>query len=152
MQTMTITVAAIEWPAAGKKLGAIIDSTGKRWGVWPDKLPGYQQGCTYEVGYETATPVGNGGAPGLILPRPPTPESRSAPSDDQRRMDIFICGAFNNILSNPNFTSEGLKVEGLAAVVEILRRVWQRTLGPQAQEIKPKGALNKDLDDEIPFE
>src|SRR6267154_5091184 len=130
MNTVVITVATIRYPEAGKKMGAIIDSTGKRWGVWPDKLPGYQQNRSYEVAYkasdfkgttyytiETATPIGNGGAPGLILPRPPIPESRPAPSDDQRRMDIFVCGAFNNLLSNPNFTSEGLKVEALAATV-----------------------------------
>ncbi|SRR6266436_627589 len=160
MQTTTITVAAIEWPAAGKKLGAIIDNSGQRWGVWPDKLPGYQQGRSYEIGYEssdfkgrtyytvkTATPV-SGGIPGLIIPMPPALESRPVSNEDnQRRMDIFVSVLINNSKFDPASASEQEVVD----VINKFKNIWKRVYGPQAQETLPKGALNKELNDEVPF-
>src|SRR5882672_5947176 len=107
MNIKTITVTSIEWPQAGKKMGAVIDNEGQRWGVWPDKLPGYKQFLTYEIGYksndfkgktyytiETARPInGTGTTTGLIMPKPVTlglPHVRANESDDKRRMDIFV--------------------------------------------------------------
>lgn len=164
MQTITITVAAIEWPKPDKKLGAIIDSSGQRFGVWPDKLPGYQQGRSYEIGYEssefkgktyytvkTATPVSGTGA-GLIIPRAaPTPPPRNEDADNQRRMDIFICGGFNNFMSNPTVKPMEISTEQMAEMVRRLKKVWQLSLGPQAQEAVERGALDRELDDKIPF-
>jgi len=161
MNTVVITVATIRYPEAGKKMGAIIDSTGKRWGVWPDKLPGYQQNRSYEVAYkasdfkgttyytiETATPVGNGGAPGLILPRPPIPESRPVSNEDnQRRMDIFVSVLINNSKFDPASVPEQEVVD----VINKFKNIWKRVYGPQAQETKPAGALDRDLNDSVPF-
>lgn len=160
MQTITITVAAIEWPKPDKKLGAIIDSSGQRFGVWPDKLPGYQQGRSYEIGYEssefkgktyytvkTATPTSSA-APGLIIPRPPTPPNRSASTeDDQRRMDIFVSVLINNSSFDPATAPESEVVD----VIKKFKNIWKRVYGPQPQETLERGALNRELDDNIPF-
>jgi len=165
MNTKTITVTSIEWPAAGKKMGAVIDNEGQRWGVWPDKLPGYQQFRTYEIGYksndfkgktyytiETARPInGTGTVTGLIIPKA-VPLKQEENFDDKRRMDIFVCGAFNNIMANPNMNPAVFKVEGMAAMVEMLKRTWQRTLGPQAQAVVERGTRDDELNDSIPFE
>ncbi len=167
MNTQMITIASIQRPQVGKKMWAAIDINNQRWGVWPDKVAALQEGGTYEINFksndfqgktyytiETAVPVGNvPGAPRLILPKSngvAPPPRQMEPVDDKRRMDIFVCGAFNNILSNPNFTPQ-MEVAGLAAIVEVLRRVWQRTLGPQAQETVERGARDNELDDKIPF-
>jgi len=165
MNTKTITVTSIEWPAAGKKMGAVIDNEGQRWGVWPDKLPGYQQFRTYEIGYksndykgktyytiETARPLnGTGGVTGLIIPRAAPPKQDES-FDDKRRMDIFVCGAFNNIMSNPSFNPT---VQSNADMVEIVRgliQVWKLTFGPQAQAVVERGMRDDELNDSIPFE
>jgi|SRR5882672_826516 len=166
MNTKTITVSAIEWPQAGKKMGAVIDSTGQRWGVWPDKLPGYQQFRTYEIGYksrdyqgktyysiETATPLnGNGTVTGLIIPKSAPTRQQDESFDDKRRMDIFVCGAFNNIMGNPGVQPTMLSNSQLIDIVNDLKKVWKLTLGPQAQAVLPRGASDDELNDSIPFE
>ncbi len=175
MNTKTITVTSVEWPQAGKKMGAVIDNEGQRWGVWPDKLSGYQQFRTYEVVYktrdyqgrtyhtiETARPVGNGITDtGLIRPQktgynPATPVTfpprHDESFDDKRRMDIFVCGAFNNIMSNPNMSPTKLTNENMVSLVNGLKQVWKLTLGPQAQAVQPRGASDDEMNDSIPFE
>lgn len=169
MNTRVITVASIEWPQAGKKMGAVIDSTGMRWGVWPDKLHGYQQFRSYEIGFkssdfkgktyytiESAIPLGEGSKPsGLIMPDhpipPPPPMPRQDDADDKRRMDIFVCGGFNNAMANPNTSPLVMNSENMIGLINNLKAAWKATLGPQAQPMQRKGALNADLDDEIPF-
>lgn len=163
MNTKTITVAAIEWPQAGKKMGAVIDSTGQRWGVWPDKLPGYQEFKSYEIAYksrdyqgrtyytiETATPLNGGRVTGLIIPKTVPPKQEES-FDDKRRMDIFVCGAFNNIMANPSMNPTALTNADMVALVRGLKQVWTLTLGPQAQAVLPRGASDDELNDEIPF-
>lgn len=163
MNTKTITVTSVEWPAAGKKMGAVIDNEGQRWGVWPDKLPGYQQFRTYEIAYksndykgktyytiETAKPLnGTGTVTGLIVPKAVPRQEESF--DDKRRMDIFVCGAFNNLLSNSNIDPTKMSNADLVALVRGLKQVWTLTLGPQAQAVLPRGASDDELNDEIPF-
>jgi len=164
MNTKVITVTSIEWPQAGKKMGAIIDNEGQRWGVWPDKLPGYQQFRTYEIGFksrdyqgktyytiETAKPLGNGVTnTGLIIPKP-VPSRQDENFDDKRRMDIFVCGSFNNIMSNPNVNPTTFTNADMVAMVRGLKQVWTLTLGPQAQAVQPRGTSDDELNDEIPF-
>jgi hypothetical protein len=169
MNTKVITVTSIVWPQAGKKMGAVIDNEGQRWGVWPDKLPGYQQFHTYEIGFksndfqgrtyhtiETAKPVGNGQTSRLIIPSSsatpnvvPMPPRQDTAMDDKRRMDIFVCGAFNNIMSNPNQAL--LSTSDMIAIVTRLKAVWSATLGPQAQETVERGSKDGELNDSIPF-
>jgi hypothetical protein len=174
---MNITVASIEWPKPGKKIGAVIDSTGKRWGVWPDKLPIFQQFATYEITYEsndfkgqtyytikTATLIGGNGMQQPSTQRqslhPATApaayvrqerDTNLSQTDNQRRMDIFCCGAFNNIMANPGVHPFEMPVDQMIRLIDNLKVAWKRTLGPQAQETVERGARNADLNDEIGF-
>jgi len=157
---VTITVASIEWPKEGKKQGAIIDSTGKRWGVWADKVGTYQQFGTYEITYktnkfrgatyytiDTATLIGGNGV------RPPPPirnEGPAAPlsglnSDDQRRMDIFVSVMINNSSFDPASAPE----QELVDVINKFKRIWKRVYGPQPDPIS--STRNHDINDDIPF-
>jgi len=163
-----ITVASVEWPKEGKKQGAVIDSTGKRWGVWADKLGAFQQFATYEITFKTnefkgtiyytidaAMLVGSNMVRPSTAPPPrmeaPTP-SRADYDDNQRRMDIFVCGGFNNIMANPNVNPQALTVDQMSAMAEMLKRTWKRILGPEAQPTLARGSLDNDLNDTIPFE
>jgi hypothetical protein len=164
---MNITVASIEWPKPGKKIGAVIDSTGKRWGVWPDKLPIFQQFATYEITYEsndfkgqtyytikTAVLVGGNGmqqSPSLTALVRQGRDANQPDTDNQRRLDIFVAGGFNNMMSNPNVDPKTLSSATMIAFVNALKAAWKATLGPQAQPIERAGALNAELDDRIPF-
>jgi hypothetical protein len=44
-----------------------------------------------------------------------------------------------------------MNTENMIGLIENLKAAWKRTLGPQAQETKPKGALNDELNDSVPF-
>lgn len=171
MSSQTITVAAIEAPGIGKKQGRIVDSTGKKWNVWADKLANYQQFRTYEIIYETnefkgiifdviksAVAVGGESPP----PRTSAANYQSPPKtytnppatydDNQRRMDIFVCGAFNNAMANPNTNPLVMNAENMIMLINNLKTAWKRTLGPQAQPTLIRGGLDNELNDEIPFE
>lgn len=167
MNTVTITVADIRAPAPGKKQASVIDSTGKRWGIPPSEQNNYRQFGTYEITQyktnefqnktyytiEAARAVGNGGADSSIQqsPRPSTGNSYTPPNDDMRRMDIFVCGAFNNMMANPCTNPQELSTTGMAAFVNALKSVWKLSLGPQAQEVKSAGSSTAEFNDDIPF-
>lgn len=169
MSGVVMTVTNIEWPQLGKKQGRITDSTGKQWGVWADKINHYQLNQTYEVTFDTnefkgktyyvlktATPV-NGSRPpmnGGGAPSNPTrvvvDNSKPFPSDDSRRMDIYICGGLNNMMANPNIKPLELTAGDIANLTTKLKQAWKLTLGPQAQEANPAGSTNEFYNDAIP--
>ncbi len=151
-----ITVADVMYPAPGKKQGQLVDQTGKKWYVWADKLHNYQKGSSYMVQkyktsefrgqtyytIEEANPVGAG--PGMTRPVPETPiKLAMAPSDNERRMDIFICGAFNNIMANPNVNPAMLEAADMINLVKRLKTTWLTALGSPPRP-------GSDLNDELP--
>lgn len=167
MPQATIVVATIA-PRPGKKQGHVIDSNGGKWNVWNDKLHNYRAGVAYDITYEendfngtkfyvikNADPSGQqsssgqGGGPGVLQPRPST--SPAAPVYPTAKDEaIFVCGALNNAIANPNVQPMILTVTELATFVSTLRQVWRGTLGAP----KPQAAAQQQqnpMDDEIPF-
>lgn len=163
-----ITVADVIYPAAGKKQGKIIDHTGKEWQVWGDKMANYSRGSSYVVQkyktsdfkgrtyytIEEATPVGQG--PGMVRPPaiPSTPV-RMAPvqpnlSENERRLDIFVCGAFNNLMSNPNVNPTLLSAADMISLMSRLKDTWVNTLGPNRPGTAKRAQDNSDINDELP--
>lgn len=151
-----ITVADVVYPAPGKKQGKVIDHTGKEWYVWGDKLSGYNRGGNYVISkyktsefkgktYYTIEEVSPAGAGiGMAGPAPARPMAPSpvAAFDHERRMDIFICGAFNNIMSNPNVNPALLQAADMIEFVKRLKATWMTTLsGPP----KPGSDMNDSL-------
>lgn len=182
MADITITVAEARAPAPGRKLGVVRDTTGKTWYIDPNDLTSVVQGGTYVIQqydtfrtqdgktlytikrYQTVV-GGNGGqrmapqqrsygqpAPGSSHPSPP-------PNDNERRMDIFICGAFNNMLSNPNVQPADLQMMDMIDILNKLKGAWLGVFGPSPlpqrgaqQHSPPPQHRNEDMGgDEIPF-
>lgn len=162
-----ITVAGLEWPKPGKKTGAVIDQSGKKWVVYADKINQFQQFQSYEIvpktisfngrSFDTIDSVqGVSAKPNSSPPNPgPTPPvhvagmpSLQSHNDNQRRMDIFVCGAFNNIMANPTVQSHTFNAEDHIAIINELKKAWAATLGPKRD---PISTGNSDMDDEIPF-
>lgn len=155
-----ITVARIQPAAPGKKTAAIYDTTDQRWGVYPNDLSSFAVGGTYKVWdwdnysfqnkpYRTIK-SGNYEYQGMGNVLPPQPRQGAAPSvsapahrnsgstggfdDVTRRRDIFVCGALNNTLANPNVNPLTLQGKDLVALVWKLRKTFDYTLGPAAQD------------------
>lgn len=196
MAEQIITVASIAWPQPGKKQGAVFDTNNQRWGVFPNDLGSFTQGATYKVwdwqvsmfnGKEYRTIksenfqfMGGGSAAAQQQPQQRlNGQTRSTPLHQQtgslssgldleRRRDIFVCGAFNNIMSNPG--NAGLHDDGQAMtkLVWRLRKVWDYSLGPHARDPSftsgppasdtPEGQAQAsqgygrtDMNDDIPF-
>lgn len=164
-----ITVAGIEWPKPGKKTGAIIDQSGKKWVVYADKINQFQQFQSYDVSpktisfngrsfdtIESAAPMGQqqppnpGPTPPVHVAGMPALQSYTYEQrkDDQRRMDIFVCGAFNNIMANPTVPSHTFNSADHIAIITELKKAWAATLGPKRD---PISTGNSDMNDDIPF-
>lgn len=152
-----IIVASIEQPKPGKKQGAVIDSTGKRWGVWADKLANFQQSTTYDIAFDsnefqgrtyyvikTAIPVGGTG--NGSKPLPSTSTQSPAYSENQRRMDIFVSVLINN--SKLDFVTA--PENELVDVINKFKRIWNKVYGPKPDPIS-SGIRNNDLNDELTF-
>lgn len=169
-----ITVAEVRYPQPGKKQGVVMDTMGRRWQVWARDVPSYAVGQSYNV-LSTKSTQFNGSTYTTIMKFEPagpaavsnnTPQMQGRPmavpsvaipaSDDARRMDIFICGALNHILGNPNVTNPLYLTEtDLIPIIRTLAEAWRATLGRKAQP--PKATPNTTAqsqgapDDEIPF-
>lgn len=157
-----ITVARIQPPAPGKKQAAIYDQSDQRWGVFPDDLNGFVVGGTYRI-WDWQSNMFNGrqyktiksgnyeyqGMGGVLPPQSnantsaaprsggpaPRPSAPSGGFDDvTRRRDIFVCGALNNTMANPNVNPLDLQGKDLVALVWKLRKTFDYALGPGAQD------------------
>jgi hypothetical protein len=178
MSDIQITVSEVRWPAQGKKVGSIIDQTGKYWGAFPDKLSSFTVGGTYRI-LDYSTFQGKNGQTyytirefqplggaiqnsqqnnGARTPPPPARPMGPAPDDNQRRMDIYICGSFNNWLRTADPTSSMMDY---VDQLHKFKSAWLAVFGPsplpprQAAPVRQdpisSGPDNSDMNDDIPF-
>ena len=171
MADIQITVAQVQPPPPGKQKGSIKDVSGKYWFVWPQDMRSFVVGSTYIIQeYDTYnTQTGKtyytikrfqmvmGGAAGGAAPRAaPSPSE----ADGQRRLDIFVCGSFNNYLSNPNINPDTLTAMHVVEVLQKFKQGWMGVFGPsplpsrqaQRQDSISSGPQREDdMNDDIPF-
>jgi hypothetical protein len=175
MADITITVKEVRPPSPGKQKGVLIDASGKWWLVQPQDMNSFSPGYSYRI-TEFDTFTGNTGRTFYTIkqfqsivnngngaaPRAPAPRTSSPPADDTaRRMDIFVCGAFNNLLSNANVNPLDLKMMDMVSILNDLRSSWLGVFGPSPlprQQPRKEDPIstsqqrsNGDMDDEIPF-
>lgn len=180
----TITVAEIRQPQPGQKKGAIKDTSGRTWYVWADKMYLIAQGASYLIEQYDTYRTDRGNVLNTIrsfktidgvanrqqsttqtMVRPATPP----PSNNEYRMDIFICGAINNMLSNQNVQPMDLTMMDMVDAIHKFRSAWLAVFGPsplprqqtpQRQSSISTGSIaaqqgtiqnNDDMNDEIPF-
>lgn len=162
MTNPVITVSSKKQAEEGKKQCSLIDSTGKRWGFYPELWPQLDDFGTYEV-LDFSTNQFNGrtyytlkkvravaGAPATATPRTATklPTAPAGHTEDQRRMDIFVCGAFNNILANSSIDPLGMDLPTMVNLLSQLKKAWKASLGPGNPS--SQSLANPDMNDEIP--
>lgn len=155
---VTITIAGIQPPAPGKKQGKVHDTTGKSWNVWGDKLHNFAMGQSYSITYDTNefngaqfdviksfTPASGGPAQQAPQPaQPRAPIQQYNPQPTAKDEMIFVCGALNNSLSNPNINPMMMTGPDIIGLVEKFRMTWRNTLGKTQSN-------SSDMNDEIPF-
>ncbi len=157
MEQIVITVATITPPAAGKKQATLIATNGERWGVWPDKMAGYQPGATYKITKHTENAFQGKifktiteseiipPATGVHRPTPAAPKTAQyvATAEDPTPRRIFICGAFNNLLANQNVNPLALEASDMIRIIGLFDQVWRNAVNrPQHSD---------DMNDEIPL-
>lgn len=174
MANIEITVKDVRWPAPGKKTGIVEDTTGKWWGVWPDKLGNFKAGLSYQITdfdsrefngkvYYTirqATPIsglqGQQAAQNRMSAGAASPRSQGS-DDGQRRLDIFVCGAFNNLLSNPNINPVDMSMMDMIDILHKFKGAWMGVFGPSPLPVARRpdpissGPSDPALNDDIPF-
>ena len=160
MTQAVITVAGIAPPGQGKKQGKVTDTVGGVWNVWADKLNLFNIGATYAITYEenefkgqrffvikTATPQGT--MPGMQQRAPSThPNPPGIPPTTAKDEMIFVCGALNNALANPNIQPFSVNTTEMVAFINLVRQCWRLTL---AKGPTPVEQGQQAMDDQIPF-
>lgn len=174
MGTTQITVQEVRPPTFGKKTGIVADSTGKWWRAWPNMLPQFQPGNSYQIDFDSNEYQGktyntikasmpmNGVQQAVPNNRPqysapPPMTSQTSVDDNKRRLDIFVCGAFNNLMSNPNVDPAGLSMMEMIDILHKFKGAWNGVFGPSPlpRRNDPIGSgvspAPNDMNDDIPF-
>lgn len=166
-----ITVQEVRQPAAGKRTGIVADTTGKWWLVWPNMLSQFRPGGTYSIDdYSTSEFKGKtyytvkAASPSAAPPRPVSVVTNAPNSayDNARRLDIFVCGAFNNLMANPNVSPNDMTMMDMVDVLHKLKGAWNGVFGPSplpqrtgsiSTGVPANQSLNQsnDMNDDIPF-
>lgn len=186
MVDIDITVAEVRQPEPGKKTGKIKATDGKVWYVWADKIHEFFPGGSYKItdystyrtdrgatlytikAYQALSSNGAASRQGnSAVSRPQMQPSVGPVSNNEHRMDIFICGAINNMLSNTNVDPMALTMMDMVDAIHKFRSAWLAVFGPsplpRQQTARPdpissgtqtaqQGTIqHNDMDDEIPF-
>lgn len=182
-----ITVESIKAPDPGKKKAMVKTTEGRYWFVWADKMHDFQPGARVSISkydswtspqgrkYNTATEyqVLSCASQAVVQgPLPTYPQRQQAVTpppveDDKRQLNIFVCGAFNNFMSNPNIDPREMKMVDMIDVLHKFKGAWLGVFGPsplprqQRQDPISTGASNgvqggsmnhnDDMNDDIPF-
>ena len=167
MQVTTIHVTEVVPPQPGKKRGRVKDSSGALYQAGYPLLSSFQPGNSYNIVYkddsfnnvsfrviESIQGAAQGGQPQstpyqptTTMPQPrqqynvPAPQTHTDPTAER----IFVCGALNAALSNPNMHPATLTSNQVAGMVKVYREAWDRTFGG-------KPTVGDDMNDEIPFD
>lgn len=164
MNTVTIQVAQVSPPQPGKKRGKISDTQGNTYQAGYPMLNNFQPGGTYTINYKddsfngfafkvieglqsapgTANPPPLASQQTTAVPQTHTPKGAHSVNDPLPER-IFVCGALNAALGNPNVNPATLTTNQLTVMVKSYREVFARTFGG-------KPTVADELDDEIPFE
>ena len=143
MPEATITISDIRAPEQGKKMYKAFDTQGGQWQIWPDKSNLYAVGGTYSIEYQSSNFKGTTyNTISKLLGSLGGSSQAPAPVDDKGE-DIFVCGGFNNIMSNPSVNPLVLNQDEMNGIVLMLRRAWS------ASKSRPKS--RDDMNDEIPI-
>lgn len=172
MPIANITVSGVTPPAPGKKRAKITDTGGGIYQVDAAQMHNFAPGSSWSVVYkddsfngfafkviEKFNPAGSVNvAPGGTVPIPNPPYQHMAPPQaakaDPLPERIFVCGALNAALGNPNINPGGLTEDQVVGLVNNFRRAFARTFGGRRDDATapvPNPQVNQDMSDEIPF-
>jgi len=165
MPTEQVTIAYVNPPKPGKKQGSIKTEDGRYFGVWPDKLGGFQKGMTCTIDYEVSTasdgsgrqfynlknaytslgtPIGGGGP----APQPGLFPHKQAKGGGASTEEMFVMGFLNRCYQGAHDVPDR---EVLVKQGVDLLYAWRKIFAPaekQAQVATPTPPLP---DDDIPF-
>lgn len=156
MTVAEVTVAYVNPPKGRARSGSIKDTDGGYYGIaWPAMQNDFKPGGTYKIEYEQNGQYRNVTRSKLVSAAPPVASAHSGGGGDPQLAErIFVCGAINATMSNPNvnINSPEWGKQGCINLVNHWRAVWAATFGGQG------GAKNADhrsvgdeMSDEIPF-
>ena len=145
MPVATVTAKYVNPPKAGQKNGSIKGEDGTLYIVNPKMLSQMQQGGMYKLEWLDNDFKGN--TYHIVQSVEAVAQAKATAAQDATSERIFVCGALNAALSNPNVTPLGTDIEGF---VRTLRAVWDATFGAPPEAPKKKTTA-EELNDEIPF-
>jgi hypothetical protein len=152
MATTVINVKYVNPAAAGKKNASIKTDDDQFFLVPPEMLGQFQQGGRYKIEYKANAFKGvtykyvEKIEPDVAAGPSPIAKHQAGKygSTDMATAErIFVCGAYNALMGNPNIDPRGISVDERIAEVNKNRDVWRQTLGNPQQDAE--------MNDEIPY-
>jgi len=165
-EIITITVALVKHADPGKQYGSIKDTTGKWWGIAEAETGNFVEGKSYRITNYTSR-VYNGKTyytiksyQEFVNTAQPSSQSNNSMSfnDQQRRMDIFCAGAFNNMMQGQD--PRDWTMMDLTDFLQKLKGAWMAVFGPnpipRVKQNDPISTTQRppeqdDMNDDIPF-
>jgi len=157
MPNATVTVAYVNPPKPGKKMGSIKDTNDEYYGVYPEKLSLFQKGGTYEIDYlvqgdfkkvRDVKPAGGMALSGGTTQNGNGGNYRPTSPVDAERM--YVCSLVNaGIQAGRIDFTEG----AIEAATNAARNAWRNTFGAVTPLNTPAPPVRgrSDMDDDIPF-
>lgn len=163
MNTAVISVVEVQPPQPGKKRGKVKDTSGALYQAGYPLLSSFQPGGTYSITYkddsfngfsfrviegmQPATGAAPTPAPAPMVSTGGTTHNVVPPAAHQptaRDEHIFVCGALNAALNNPNMNPAAMTAQQVTSLVRMFRTSYAHTFGG-------KQTTEEALNDEIPF-
>lgn len=167
MPSMTMKVMAKEAPQPGRKRGRVKNEAGMLFQASPAILDMLHIGKTYDINYKDDEFNGNKfrvletfkevGGPPLPSSSPNTTYSQQGtgghqgPTTSNKDMHIFVCGAYNNAIANPNVNPFDLTTSDKLKFVTEQMEIYNLTLGRKGQLPPRQEGIDPEFNDEIPY-
>lgn len=176
MPIASITVSGVTPPAPGKKRAKVTGTDGNVYQVDAAQMHNFAPGSNWNIEYKNdsfngfafkvierfnpsgvqgsqaptpTAPVAPYQGQSVIMATPPSP-----PKEDPLPERIFVCGAMNASLGNPNINPATLTEDQIVLMVKGFRRAFARTFGGRRDDATapvPNPQQDADMSDEIPF-
>lgn len=146
---MRIVVQSIKPPAEGKKRYLITTADGQKFGVYPNQIALFHEGCAYDI--ETKSWQAQNGFPMTDIEKATKVQGAPPPAASAAPREPFVSGSYrpgaNSALTTPDAPmskDEQIFVQGIVqalirsgevgldnteAAVNKMRGIWKRTLG-----------------------
>lgn len=156
MEKATVTIAFVNPPKSEKGPGNVKDTNGNYWKCWKETLLLFAVGSVYDITFEkgeykgkpdntvlTAKQSAKAPEPAQKAEQARYPAPKYGSTDMATAERIFVCGALNASLGNPEIVGGPPTGAAVIGLVNVFRQAWHNTFGT----VQKDDEMNDSLED-----